>query len=168
VSWPRAFLAVPSSALVVDGDVARGTPKATPAELERWMRDVPRIYARLEGGATDADFHRLSGAPAGSEDRQLAETYRQLFSTSASAQPLRAELDGGALRVVAGQHRVRTAQESGVGVLPVHVSAPDEASLAAVRSRLEAQVDPQLAALHRAYDDHHRRQREQEHLRSER
>jgi hypothetical protein len=171
MSWPRAFLAVPSAALVVDADVARTSPKAGRGEIEQWMRDVPKIYARLQAGATDADFHRMSTSPASPEERQLAETYRNLFSTSASAQPLRAELDGGQLRVVAGQHRVRAAQETGVPLLPVHVAAPDEAQLAATRARMEeqvARVDPEVVRIHRAYDDHHRRQREAERVRSER
>jgi hypothetical protein len=164
MTWPRAFLPVPTASLTVDPQVAKRTDKATPDDLSRWMRDVPEIYERLEHGATDADFRRMMDAPADAHERELADTYRHLFSTSPSAQPLRAEVDdGGRLQVVAGQHRVRAAQRDGVPLLPVHVAAPDEPTLDAVRQEVEDRtrsLDPAAVELHRRYDEHFRDERE--------
>jgi hypothetical protein len=133
--------------------------------MSRWMGNVPTIYSMLEQGSTDADFHRMATADSPA-DRELAETYRNLFSTSDSAQPLRAELGpDGALTVVAGQHRVQAAQEAGTPLIPVHVAARDEAALQAVRDDLATQaraISPGLVDIHRVYDEHQRAVRERQ------
>lgn len=163
MSWPRAFLAVPPGSLVVDPAVGRESLKASRADMSRWMGNVPTIYSMLGRGATDADFRRMATADSPA-DRELAETYRNLFSTSDSAQPLRAELGpDGALTVVAGQHRTRAAQEAGISLVPVHVAAHDEAALQAVRADLETQaraISPGLVDTQRVYDEHQRAVRE--------
>ncbi len=160
MSWSKAFLAVPSGALSVDQNVSSISPKASRADMSRWMQNVPKIYSMLEHGTTDADFHRMATSPTSPEDRELGETYRHLFSTSASAQPLRAEVyPDGRLTVVAGQHRVVEAQAANVPLIPMHVAAPDEATLIAVRSDLEARaraVHPAEVETHRLYDAHWR------------
>jgi hypothetical protein len=163
MTWPRAFLPVPTQSLFVDSDVAQASGKASQADMKRWMGYVPRIYEMLARGISDADFHRMVQAPRNTQERHLGETYRHLFSTSASAQPLRADLTpDGRLTVQAGQHRVRTAQAAGVPVVPVHVSAPDEAALKALRSKVEPEaqaLQPSSSKLHRAYDEHFQAER---------
>ena len=175
MTWPRAFLAVPSRALAVDPAIARDSPKASRDDITRWMGRVPKIYQMLERGTSDAEFRRMATSPASPEERELGETYRNLFSTSPTAQPLRAEVGpDGRLTVVAGQHRARAAREAGVPLLPVHVAAPDAETLRAARADLEAQaraIRPADVETHRVYDQHLRSMRGErdipEHCRAE-
>lgn len=156
MSWPRAFLAVPTEQLVVDTDVSSVSPKASTADICRWVRNVPRIYDMLGRGVSDTEFFRMTVAPVSQQERELGETYRELFSTSASAHPLRAELGSdGRLHVTSGNHRVTAAQSESVPLLPVHVAAPDESSLDALRVDLEPQAEsrvPNSTKVHRAHD----------------
>lgn len=160
VTWSKAFLAVPPSALSVDPTASSTSAKASREDMSRWMQNVPKIYSMLEHGTTDADFHRMVTSPISPEERQVGETYRHLFSTSVSAQPLRAEVyPDGRLTVVAGQHRVLEAQAANVPLIPVHVAAPDETTLTAVRSDLEARAraeHPAEVETQRLYDEHWR------------
>jgi hypothetical protein len=163
LTWPRAFLAVPPGALLVESEIARESPKASREDIARWMGNVPKIYEMLEHGASDSDFHRMATAPASPEERELGETYRHLFSTSPSAQPLRAEVGPDSrLTVVAGQHRARAAQDAGVQLVPVHVAAPNDEVLRLARADLEARaraIRPADVETHRIHDEHWRAER---------
>ena len=134
------------------------------------MVGVPRIYGLLANGTSDAQFRRMTAADAPAAARELAATYRHLFSTSPSAQPLRADLGpDGQLTVVAGQHRVCAARAAGVALLPVHVRAVDDRTLRALRARLEPDaraLQPAAVEVHRRYDDHWRQQRVSEQTRA--
>lgn len=160
MTWPRRFLAVPSSLLVVDPAVSMQSPKATPADIRRWMGNVPEIYSMLEQGYRDEDFHRMGESPLNPHERDLSESYRHLWSTSPSAEPIRAEfVDGAGLQVVKGQHRVRAAQAQNIPYMPVQVAAKDAPTLEAISVQLEhdvSRLDPHAVAIHRIYDQHQR------------
>jgi hypothetical protein len=126
------------------------------------MRRVPEIYRLRHQGVTDKDFARMATSPSSPQERELGSTYRHLFSTSPSAQPLRASfVEGRGLVVDAGQHRVLAAQMQGVSFLPVHVSAPDETQLNQLQNAFEQDVRllaPELSNLvdvQRAHDENH-------------
>jgi hypothetical protein len=165
VSWPRACLAVPTRLLQVDSQYVSATPKATPQQLQQWMGSVPQLYRLQADGLNDADFRRFVDTPRNEQERMLGETYRHLFSTSPSAQPLRADfVEGRGLVVESGQHRVLAAKEAGVPVVPVHVAAPDWPQLEKLRDTLGAEVRTlgsqyqRVPDLHRQHDEHRYRE----------
>lgn len=157
MSWARAFLPVPTGALIVDPQVGSASGKASVGDMQSWMRRVPEIYLRIQHGETGTNFDRMASAPQSTHERELGETYRHLFSESASAAPIRADLcSDGQLVVQAGQHRVRAAQQAGIPVLPVHVAAPDQVTLGRLREQIAANLptDPHIRydAIHRAFE----------------
>jgi hypothetical protein len=158
MSWPQAFVAVPTGDLVVD-QLAAADPRRE-HDLGRDVAQVPRIYQLLRAGSTDADFRRMCEQPASAAEREVGEAYRHLFSTSPGARPVRAQFtDGVGLHVVEGAEHARAATDRGVPFVPVHVSAADDATLARLTRHFEEVVGreaPDVVELHRAYDSHFR------------
>ena len=157
--WPRAFMAVPTEDLTLDPETSRHPGKYAKTLYESWMRNVPEIYRLRHEGLTDADFHRLANSPTNDRERNLGETYRNLFSTSPSAAPIRASFhEGSGLVVDAGQHRTAAAARLGLPYVPVHVSAPDEYQLDRLRTAFEGSVrqrTPDLPNVPNIHRDHH-------------
>jgi hypothetical protein len=154
----RVFLPVPTEYLELDPQTSRNAAKLSESALRAAVSTIPELYRRIDSGACENDFRRMNGS-ADPKDRLIGETYRHLFSGSASAQPLRAEfLDGRGLLVTAGQHRVLEARKLGVAYLPVHVEVPDREHLDRLRSACEQEVlrrTPELSdvpAAHRRQD----------------
>jgi hypothetical protein len=157
MSWPRRFCAVPTSSLRQDGPLAPSS-KATPEQIRGYVQPVPEVYARLRGGATEADFDamRQSTDP---HERAVGDTYHHLFSSAGYEGRIEADYENGQLVVQRGQHRVEAAREDGVDYLPVHVRAADERTLRSVTDQAERQVEaahPGTRAVQRDLDAAHR------------
>jgi hypothetical protein len=157
----RGFLPVPTDWLELDSATAGSLGKESPEASRTHMSQVPRIYEMLVQGETDQDFHSRSMQPNDQQEAELLRTYRELFTSSPSAHPIRADfIDQHGLVVQAGQHRVQAAKELGIPFVPVQVAAPDEASLEKIRAACEnriVQLSPELARavpIHRDYDQH--------------
>lgn len=157
MSWPSRFLAVPTSALTLGGERVAATDKATPAQLAGYVAQVPAVYERLAAGFTAADFEKMRTAPLNDQERAIGETYAHLYSPARADSRLEAEFqDGVGLVVTRGRHRFDAARQLGVEVLPVHVRAPDPATLDRISAQLEAEVArtaPQVVEQQRALDD---------------
>ncbi|MGY4856851.1 hypothetical protein [Cryobacterium sp. AP23] len=153
---------MPLSALVHD-DTLGESPKATSAELQSYVRHVADVYARLQQGFTESDFRAMAASPLTPDEKQIAETYRHLFSTSRTAQRIEAEfIDERGLVLTQGRHRALAAQKIGVPFLPVHVRAVDNETLARLSEQLEHEVaitHPGLVVTHRALEQTHREAR---------
>ena len=151
MTWPSQFLPVPSSLLQFDGPVL-ASPKASPGQLESYVKQVPEIYRRLVAGGSDEDFRGMVTAPLNDYERLLGQTYTHLFTTRPGAERLEAEyVEGRGLVVTRGRHRIAAAQRLGVPVMPVHVRARNEAQLSQVSRLCESQVarvDARLNDLH--------------------
>lgn len=128
------------------------------------MSTVPELYRLQCQGVGDTEFRRMCESPKDEREEILGQTYRHLFSTSPSAQPLRADfVDGEGLVVQAGQHRVLEAKRAGVPFLPVHVSAPEVQQLEKLRTAFETEVRG-LGAEHALVPDVQRRHEEHQQL----
>jgi hypothetical protein len=109
--------------------------------MQRWMSSVPEIYSRLSSGTTDSEFRQMYEHPQNEHEACLGQTYQRLFRSSDVDQAIQADwVDGKGLEVQAGRHRVAVAQELGVPFLPVHVAAPDPATLYRIRATCEDEV----------------------------
>jgi hypothetical protein len=129
---------------VIDEPV-RGTAKATDDVIRSYVRNVPEIYAKLEEGWTRDDFARARAGSLSPHEREVAETFHRLFSDASRDDRIEAELVDGRLIVHRGRHRVDAAAREGVALLPVHVRASDDETLANVKARLELEastIDP--------------------------
>ncbi len=154
---PRVHSGAVTSWLEVD-DSLRPSSKATSEEMRQWMATVPDIYSRLAAGTTDAEFHEMYEHPRDQHERIMGETYKNLFTPSQSAQPIKATwVDGRGLVVDAGQHRVLAAREAGVPLMPVHVAAPDDVTFYRIRAACEdetARTGPaRIIDVQRKYDE---------------
>jgi hypothetical protein len=138
--------------LRVDSDISPVSPKGySPAELDQIAAAIPALYDALGRGVR---HERLVDAARGSDPRtQLGgRTCVHLFGSSDSSEVLAAELDGGELRVVKGNHRVRAAQRLNVPFVPVEVHARTAADLDRLEAVLRAQhgrTYEDLQAVHR-------------------
>jgi hypothetical protein len=147
--WPRRFLAVPTSALRVDADVAAVSSKGySQRELEKIAATIPAVYDRMGNGWVPADFiaARWSQYP---QDQRVGQTYVKLFQDSAAGSSLTATYDGTDLVVGKGNHRVRAARSIGVPVLPVWVIARTGADLDRVESACGQRIEREGAAIYR-------------------
>jgi len=147
--WPRRFLAVPTSALRVDSDIATQSPKGyTERDLQEIAATVPAIYDRIADGWTRGDFAaaRWSQDP---KEQQLGATYSHLFEVSPSSATLHASYDGTDLIVDKGNHRIRAARRIDVPVLPVWVSAPTETDLERVDQACALRIEREGATAYR-------------------
>jgi hypothetical protein len=107
MTWPRRLLAVPTSALRVDGLVGMQSPKGySEQELQEIAATVPAIYDRMAGGWSPEDFEAARWSQ-NQRDRVLGETYAFLFRDTSSSDALSASYDGEELVVDRGNHRVR-------------------------------------------------------------
>lgn len=155
-------MVVPTAHLRVDPATAGNLGKYTPEQMRTWMSCVPQIYAMRTAGVSDRQFQRMAQDLSDERNRVLGETYRHLFSTSPSAQPLRASFhEAHGLMIDAGQHRVQAARDAGVTFLPVHVSAATAGQLMRLRDAFERDLRvlapdlPDLVEVQRAHDAQH-------------
>lgn len=156
MTWPRRFIAVPTVVLRVDDTVAAESPKGyTQGDLQAIAATVPAIYDRIGDGSTGKDLldMRKSSDP---RERQLGETYAQLFRSTGSSNPLAASFNGTELLVDSGNHRIRAAQKLGVPVLPVWVSASSVEQLGRVEDACNRLIDNQGAGVYREVHDAHK------------
>ncbi len=150
--WARRFLPVPTSALKVDPAISAQSPKGySDRDLKEIAATVPAVYDQIADGMTEKDLLVLRSS-ADPEERQVGETYAQLFCDLPSSNPLAAGYDGTDLVVDKGNHRIRAAREIGVPVLPVWVSAPSEAQLDRVEDACARRIEREGAS---AYRDAH-------------
>lgn len=155
MSWPTSFMPVPTDRLDVDLVIRpESTHGYSEADLREIAATIPFVYDELAAGRTDAEMQiaRRSEDP---RDRALGETYCKLFRGDDAVAPIRAHLDGGRLVVDSGNHRVASAKAIGVPVVPVMVSAPNEAVLTDVESNLR-QAIPEHFAIHQRSLEHFR------------
>jgi FAD/FMN-containing dehydrogenase len=154
--WSRAFVPVPTSYLTVES-LSGG--KRTPEEYRQYMATVPELYRLQLAGVAEQQFRQFAEAPRNTAEQRLGSAYRDLFSSSPSAQPMRAEfIDQRGLVVQAGQHRVEAAKQLGLPYVPVHVAAPTSDDVRKLQDACEqevARLTPEMAGvvqLHRAQD----------------
>ena len=129
------------------------TDKATEAQLASYARNVTEIYRKLAAGLTPEELEGMRLTGASPQERELGETFHQLFSEGGRDGRIEAEYVDGHLIVKRGRHRVLAAQEGGVPVLPVHVLAHDETTMSVLSARIEREVaesSPEALAQHRA------------------
>ena len=152
MAWIDRFLPVRALTLELDEPVAP-TDKATRAQLESYARNVTEIYRRLAAGLTPKELETIRLTGASPEERELGETFHQLFSEDGRDGRIEAEFVNGHLIVQRGRHRVLAAQNGGVPILPVHVRAQDETTMRALSARIEREVaksNPEALTQHRA------------------
>jgi hypothetical protein len=141
--------------LRVDSDISFVSPKGySPADLDQIATTIPKVYDALGRGVPPA---RLMDAAAIADPRKQAigKTYAHVFGMSGTSQVLAADLDGGELHVVKGNHRIRAAQRMNVPFVPVEVHARSAADLDRLETGLRAQHGPayeNLQAVHRNVD----------------
>jgi hypothetical protein len=152
VAWVDRFLPVRTTTLEVNGPVAQ-TEKATDQQLVSYVRNVSEVYRRLAAGVTPEQFEVMRRTAASPAERELGETFHQLFSDRGRDGRIEAEFVDGRLVVQRGRHRVLAAQQSGVPVLPVHVRAQDTTTMVELSTRIERELavsNPETLAQHRA------------------
>jgi hypothetical protein len=157
MAWVDRFLPVLSTTLELDEPVM-STDKATEAQLASYARNVTEIYRKLAAGLTPEELEGMRLTGASPQERELGETFHQLFSEGGRDGRIEAEYVDGHLIVQRGRHRVLAAQEGGVPVLPVHVLAHDETTMSALSARIEREVaesSPEALAQHRALGRKH-------------
>jgi hypothetical protein len=119
-------------------------------DLDDIMSRVPDVYGCLAAGATPAQLLAARSQPD-PRQRQLGETYANLFGRYPGAQTLAAEWDGGALQVTKGRHRIEAARRLGIPVVPIVVSGRTEADLAELDQRFDAKVGSSYSAYRRVH-----------------
>lgn len=158
----RRFLAVPTSALLVDADVAKDSSHGySERDLQEIAATVPAVYDRIADGWLPSDFAkaRFSQDP---KQQQLGETYTKLFEDTPTSAPLAASYNGTDLVVDKGNHRVRAARSIDVPVLPVWVHAPTEADLDRVDNACARRIEREGATQYREAHELHESSREVE------
>jgi hypothetical protein len=139
MAWVSRFLAVSATTLELHKPVTP-TVKATRAQLASYARNVTEIYRRLAAGVTPAQLEDMRVTGTSPYERELGESFHQLFSAGGRDGRIEAEFVDGHLIVQRGRHRVLAAQADGVPILPVHVRAQDAATMRALSARIEREV----------------------------
>ena len=122
MTWTKALMAIPTSALKVDPGISSASSHGyTEQQLQEIAATVPAIYNCIDQGWSEADFNEAARS-SDARDRQLGETFERLFG-DANGSSLLATFDGRDLVVQKGNHRVLAARSIDVPVLPVWVSA---------------------------------------------
>lgn len=141
--------------LHVDSDISPVSPKGySPAELDQIASRIPDVYGAFGRGIPPA---RLTDAARSVDPRTQAigQTYTHVFGMSAGSEVLAADLDGGELYVVKGNHRIRAAQRMSVPFVPVEVRARSATELDRFETGLRAQhgrIYVNLQAAHAAVE----------------
>ena len=161
MAYTRGFVNVPVEWLELDPATSSGPGHYSPEQYRLFMEHVPEIHRRLLAGQTDQEFHHMMEVPANQEEREIGETYRNLFTDSASAEPLRATfVDGQGLVVDKGQHRVIASRELQLPSVPVQVQTSDPGTFYRIRAAAEEQLartspdQAHLVDIYREYDKH--------------
>jgi hypothetical protein len=138
--WPRRLLAVPTSMLRVDPQIAASSPKGySSAELAGMVNALPEVYRRVQQGASDRGLLALrhSQVPA---ERAVGDAYMHFFDRSNASDRLAASVTSAGLTVDRGNHRIRAAQRASVPVMPVWVSAPSPEALRQVEASCDERI----------------------------
>jgi hypothetical protein len=146
---PRRLMAMPTSALKVDGDLSPESPKGySENDLQEIAATVPAVYDRIAAGWHPSEFAAARWS-TDSRDQQLGETYCHLFQNLTASASLRADFDGRDLVVDKGNHRIVAARNIAVPVLPVWVTAHTEAGLDQIEQVCAQRIDREGATPYR-------------------
>jgi hypothetical protein len=119
--------------------IVANSPKYSQQELQKIAATVPMVYDRMAQGWSDGDFDaaRQSADPT---EQQIGRAYHMLWQNPAPSVSLHAHLEGNVLEIDSGNHRIQAAQQIGVPVVPVNVSAPTRQELDRIETSCQQQI----------------------------
>lgn len=153
-TWPRRFLSVPTSLLVVNTQAKQASPRGySSSELSAFVANIPDVYRLIKSGWTRQDF-KSAQASNDNRTKSIGITYAKVFEEYKYSS-LSAYCHNGSIYVDKGNHRVLAASALGVPVMPVWVSAASDHELDQVERRcsykIQRDIDQSILVAHRRH-----------------